>query len=197
MNISNKINNLEKLIGNTPLVEISFKYKGRELKIYSKIEHYNLTGSIKDRIAIYMIKKAYLDKRLKEKDIIVEATSGNTGISFAAIGTYLGHEVHIYMPNWLSTERIKLLESYNAKLHLVSKEDGGFLKCVSLAEDCSTNCPDVFLPGQFSNIDNTYAHYYSTGPEIYKTLKKHNLKADLFIAGVDTGGTIMGRGYWS
>ena len=194
MNISNKINNLEKLIGNTPLVEISFKYKGRELKIYSKIEHYNLTGSIKDRIAIYMLKKAYLDKRLKEKDIIVEATSGNTGISFAAIGTYLGHEVHIYMPNWLSTERIKLLESYNAKLHLVSKEDGGFLKCVSLAEDCSTNCPDVFLPGQFSNIDNTYAHYYSTGPEIYKTLKKHNLKADLFIAGVGTGGTIMGIG---
>ena len=194
MNISNKISNLEKLIGNTPLVQISFTYKGKPLKVYSKIEHYNLTGSIKDRIAIYMIKKAYSDKRLKENDIIVEATSGNTGISFAAIGAYLGHEVHIYMPDWLSTERMKLLESYNAKLHLVSKEDGGFLKCVSLAEECSKNCSDIFLPGQFSNVDNTYAHYYSTGPEIYHALKKHGLKADLFIAGVGTGGTVMGIG---
>lgn len=194
MDILDRLNTLEKLIGNTPLVEILFKYKGKTLKIYSKIEHYNLTGSIKDRIAIYMIKKAYEDKRLKKSDIIVEATSGNTGISFAAIGTYLGHEVHIYMPDWLSCERKKLLESYNAKLHLVSKEEGGFLKCISLADECSKNCSGIFLPGQFSNIDNTFAHYYSTGPEIYHALKKHNLKADLFIAGVGTGGTVMGIG---
>lgn len=194
MNLPSKIANLERLIGNTPLIEISFKYKEKYLKIYSKVEYYNLTGSIKDRIAIYMIKKAYLDKRLKENDIIVEATSGNTGISFSAIGTYLGHEVHIYMPDWLSCERKKLLESYNAKLHLVSKEDGGFLKCISLAEEYSKNSPNIFLPGQFSNKDNIYAHYYSTGPEIYSSLKKHNLKADLFIAGVGTGGTVMGIG---
>ena len=152
--ILNKISNLEKLIGNTPLIEITFKYKDRPLKIYSKIEYYNYTGSIKDRVALYIIKKAYLAGKIKEKDIVAEATSGNTGISFAAICTYLNHDVHIYMPDWLSTERIKLLESFNATLHLVSKEDGGFLKCISLIEQCSKLCSDIFLPSQFTNVDN-------------------------------------------
>ena len=114
--IFSKINNLEKLIGNTPLVEILFKYKEKHMKIYAKLEYYNLTGSIKDRVAIYMLKRAYINKKINENDLILEATSGNTGISFAAVGTYLGHDVHIYMPDWMSLERIKLLESYNAKL---------------------------------------------------------------------------------
>lgn len=190
--IFSKINNLEKLIGNTPLVEISFKYKEKKMKVYAKLEYYNLTGSIKDRIAIYMLKRAYINKKINEDDLILEATSGNTGISFAAIGSYLGHDVHIYMPDWMSSERIKLLESYNAKLHLVSKNDGGFLKCISLTEQCKDNCPNIFLPQQFSNVDNIYSHYYSTGPEIYSTLKKHHLAPSIFVAGVGTGGTIMG-----
>lgn len=190
--IFSKINNLEKLIGNTPLVEISFKYKEKKMKVYAKLEYYNLTGSIKDRIAIYMLKRAYINKKINEDDLILEATSGNTGISFAAIGNYLGHDVHIYMPDWMSSERIKLLESYNAKLHLVSKNDGGFLKCISLTEQCKDNCPNIFLPQQFSNVDNIYSHYYSTGPEIYSTLKKHHLAPSIFVAGVGTGGTIMG-----
>ena len=96
------------------------------------------------------------------------------------------------MPDWISSERIKLLESYNAKLHLVSKNDGGFLKCISLTEQCKDNCPNIFLPQQFSNVDNIYSHYYSTGPEIYSTLKKHHLAPSIFVAGVGTGGTIMG-----
>lgn len=190
--IFSKINNLEKLIGNTPLVEISFKYKEKKMKVYAKLEYYNLTGSIKDRIAIYMLKRAYINKKINEDDLILETTSGNTGISFAAIGSYLGHDVHIYMPDWMSSERIKLLESYNAKLHLVSKNDGGFLKCISLTEQCKDNCPNIFLPQQFSNVDNIYSHYYSTGPEIYSTLKKHHLAPSIFVAGVGTGGTIMG-----
>lgn len=190
--IFSKINNLEKLIGNTPLVEISFKYKEKKMKVYAKLEYYNLTGSIKDRIAIYMLKRAYINKKINEDDLILEATSGNTGISFAAIGSYLGHDVHIYMPDWMSSERIKLLESYNAKLHLVSKNDGGFLKCISLTEQCKDNCPNIFLPQQFSNVDNIYSHYYSTGPEIYSTLKNHHLAPSIFVAGVGTGGTIMG-----
>ena len=98
------------------------------------------------------------------------------------------------MPDWLSPERIKLLESYNAKLHLVSKSDGGFLKCISLTEQCKANCPNIFLPQQFSNKDNIYSHYYSTGPEIYSTLKKHHLIPSIFVAGVGTGGTITGIG---
>lgn len=190
--VFNKLNTLEKLVGNTPLVEISFKYKEKKMKVYAKLEYYNFTGSIKDRIAVYMIKKAYLNKKINEDDLILEATSGNTGISFAAIGSYLGHNVHIYMPDWMSSERIKLLESYNAKLHLVSKSDGGFLKCISLTEQCKANCPNIFLPQQFSNTDNIYTHYYSTGPEIYSTLKRHHLVPSIFVSGVGTGGTIMG-----
>ena len=191
-NILTKINNLEKLIGNTPLVEISFKYKSKKMRLFAKLESYNYTGSIKDRIAIYILRKSYINKALSDDDIILEATSGNSGISFASIGAYLGHDVHIYMPDWMSSERIKLLESYNAKLHLVSKNDGGFLKCISLTEQCKDNCPNIFLPQQFSNVDNIYSHYYSTGPEIYSTLKKHHLAPSIFVAGVGTGGTIMG-----
>lgn len=190
--IFSKINNLEKLIGNTPLIEISFKYKEKNMKIYAKLEYYNLTGSIKDRVAIYILKRAYINKKINENDLILETTSGNTGISLAAIGAYLGHNVHIYMPDWMSSERMKLLESYNAKLHLVSKNDGGFLKCISLTEQCKANCPDIFLPQQFSNNDNIYSHYYSTAPEIYSTLKRHHILASIFVAGVGTGGTIMG-----
>ena len=187
-----KINDLEDLIGHTPFIEISFRYNQKNMKIYAKLEYYNLTGSIKDRIALYMLKKAYIKKQLHDEDLILEATSGNTGISFAAIGTYLGYNVHIYMPDWMSSERIKLLESYNAKLHLVSKESGGFLKCIDLINQCKNNCPNIFLPQQFSNIDNTYSHYYSTAPEIYNTLKHHHLTPSILVAGVGTGGTIMG-----
>lgn len=190
--IFNKFNHLEKLIGNTPLIEISLKYKDKKMKIYSKLEYYNLTGSIKDRIAVYMLKQAYMNKEINEDDLILEATSGNTGISFAAVGSYLGHDVHIYMPDWMSSERKKLLESYNAKLHLVSKEDGGFLKCISLTEQCKANCSNIFLPRQFSNEDNINAHYNSTAPEIYSTLRKHHLSPSIFVAGVGTGGTVMG-----
>lgn len=193
-NILTKINNLEKLIGNTPLVEISFKYKSKKMRLFAKLESYNYTGSIKDRIAIYILRKSYITKALSDDDIILEATSGNTGISFAAIGAYLGFNVHIYMPDWMSSERIKLLESYNASVHLVSKEDGGFLKCISLINECHKNCPNIFLPGQFTNEDNIYAHYYSTGPEIYNSLKKKHLTPSIFVAGVGTGGTVMGVG---
>ena len=91
-----KLNNLEKLVGNTPLIEISFKYKEKKMKIYSKLEYYNLTGSIKDRVAVYILKKAYLNKKISKNDLILEATSGNTGISFAAVGTYLGNNVHFF-----------------------------------------------------------------------------------------------------
>ena len=187
-----KLNSLEKLIGHTPLVEISFIYKEKKMKVYAKLEYYNLTGSIKDRIALYMLKKAYINKELHDDDLILEATSGNTGISFAAIGTYLGFNVHIYMPDWMSPERIKLLESYNATVHLVSKEAGGFSKCISLTEECKANCSNIYLPQQFSNNSNSYSHYYSTAPEIYNTLKRHHLTPSILVSGVGTGGTIMG-----
>ena len=193
-NILNKIEELEKLIGNTPLIEVLCKYKGRLIKIYTKLEYYNYSGSIKDRMALYTIKNAYKNNKIKEGDIIIEATSGNTGISFASIGAYLGHPVEIYMPDWMSDERKKLLKSFGAEIHLVSKEDGGFLKCISLAEERAKSEDNIFLPSQFSNEDNPKAHYLTTAPEIYNSLNSKKLTADAFVAGVGTGGTIMGIG---
>lgn len=193
-NIFYKINNLEKLIGNTPLVEISFKYKGNKLKIYTKLEYYNYTGSIKDRMALYILKKAYENNYIKQNYTIVETTSGNTGISFAAIGSYLGNSVDIYMPDWMSLERKKLLSSFNANLILVSKKDGGFLKCLDLTQKRKLTSNKVFTPCQFSNLDNAKAHYLSTGPEIWDTMTTSNIIPTAFVAGVGTGGTIMGIG---
>lgn len=190
----NRLKNLKNLIGNTPLIQINFKYKGHNLKVFSKLEYYNYTGSIKDRVALYILQRAITNNKIHKNSSIVEATSGNTGISFAAIGTYLNYPVHIYMPDWLSSERINLLKSFNANLHLISKKDGGFKKCIQLTYDIKKQNPAVFLPQQFSNIDNVYAHYYSTAPEICSDLTKHNLKPNAFVAGVGTGGTVMGIG---
>ena len=109
-------------VGNTPLIKIKYIYNNKENYIYTKLESYNLTGSIKDRVAYYMIKEAYKSGELKEGMEIVEATSGNTGIALAAMGSYFGNPVHIFMPDWVSVERLNLMKMYNAKVTLVSKE---------------------------------------------------------------------------
>lgn len=192
--IENKFNSLKKLIGNTPLIEISFTYKGKEMKIYSKLEYYNYSGSIKDRIALYILEKAYKENILKPYDRIVEATSGNTGISFASIGSLLNHPVTIFMPDWMSTERQNLIKSFGADIKLVSKQEGGFSRCIELAKKFASSTNNVFLPSQFDNMDNIMAHYLTTGPEIYKSLSSHNLSPSAFVAGVGTGGTVMGVG---
>lgn len=192
--LDNRINNLSGMIGNTPLLEINLKYKNEERTIYAKAEHYNLTGSIKDRMALHIIKKSYELGRLKPEDTIVEATSGNTGIAFSAIGRALGHKVTIFMPDWMSQERINLMKSYGADIQLVSKEEGGFLGSISKAEELANTDENVFLPCQFSNTDNCEAHYTTTGPEIWHQLQKLNIKPDAMVAGVGTGGTIMGAG---
>lgn len=185
---------LSKLIGNTPLVEIRYIYKGKKRRIFAKAEHYNLTGSIKDRMAFHIMKKAYEEGRIKPGDWILEATSGNTGISFSAIGRFLGHRVTIFMPNWMSKERVNIMKSFGAEVRLVSREEGGFLGSIKMTEDIARENSNVFLPCQFSNRDNVEAHYTTTGPEIWKQLEKLNLVPDAVIAGVGTGGTIMGIG---
>lgn len=188
-----KLSKISGLIGNTPLVEINFKYKGQPRTVYAKAEYYNLTGSIKDRVAYYVIEKAYETGSIKPTDVICEATSGNTGISFCAVGTYMGHKVRIYMPDWMSSERINLMKAYGAEVILVSKEQGGFLGSISMTQEFAKN-GGVFLPKQFSNEDNTLAHYHTTAKEISQTLKKNGLCADIVVAGVGTGGTVMGIG---
>ncbi|HSV55991.1 MAG TPA: pyridoxal-phosphate dependent enzyme, partial [Magnetospirillaceae bacterium] len=122
-----RIDGLAHLIGNTPLLEIRFHWKNQERILYAKAENMNFTGSIKDRMAYFIIRRAYENGELKTGDRIIEATSGNTGIAFSAIGKALGHPVTIYMPDWMSDERKQLLRSLGADLVLVSKEQGGFL----------------------------------------------------------------------
>lgn len=190
----NKVEGLASYIGNTPLLEIKLEFYGKRRTVYAKAENVNMTGSIKDRMAFYILKNGYEKNNLKPGALIIEATSGNTGIAFSAIGRTLGHPVTIFMPNWMSQERINLIKSFGANIVLVSKEDGGFLGCIQRAEELAAVTENSFLPRQFSNDDNSEAHYRTTGPEIYWQLQFHGIKPNAFIAGVGTGGTIMGTG---
>ena len=191
---SKKIIALTSLIGNTPLLEIKFEYKGQKRRVFAKAENMNMTGSIKDRMAYHILSKAISKDLLKSGNTIIEATSGNTGISFSAIGRALGHPVTIFMPDWMSKERINLIKSYGATINLVSKEEGGFLGSINLANKLAKTLEGGFLPRQFSNADNTEAHYLTTAPELWWQLKYRYLKPDAFVAGVGTGGTVMGVG---
>ena len=175
---------LDKVIGNTPMVKIDFEYLGKKLTTYVKLEMFNLTGSIKDRIAYYMLKNG----NLKEGAEIVEATSGNTGISLAALGAFYNHKVHIFMPDWASVERRRMMEGYGAELTLISREDGGFSKCLEEAKKYALK-HKAFYPDQFSNENNILAHYETTGAEILRQLPE---KIGGFVSGVGTGGTLLG-----
>ena len=179
-----------KVIGNTPMIEINYEYKGRINKVYVKLEYYNLTGSIKDRVAYYIIKNAKEKGTLKNKMPLIEATSGNTGISISALGAYYKHPVYIFMPDWVSKERILLMKSFGANVILVSESEGGFIECVKRAKELA-NEKNGFLVNQFSNRDNFLAHYKTTGYEIVNQLPKD---VGAFISGVGTGGTLMGIG---
>ncbi len=187
----NRLDSIRAMVSQTPLLEIDLTYMDKPLKIYAKAEYYNLTGSIKDRVAYYILKKAIDDGLLKDGDIIAEATSGNTGIAFCAVGTYLGHKVVIYMPDWMSKERIHLMESFGAEVRLVSKEEGGFLGSIAMTEELYKK-GGVFLPKQFSNEENINTHIDDTAVEIATQLEKIGIEAGGVVAGVGTGGTIMG-----
>jgi len=151
-------------------------------------------GRLQDRMALHILRRAYETGRLRRGGLIIEATSGDTGIALSAIGRALGHPVAIFMPDWMSTERIGLISSLGADIHLVSKEQGGFLASIDLAEELAARTPGAFLPRQFANDDNCCAHEHSTGPEIATQLRGLGRPADAFVAGVGTGGTLMGVG---
>ena len=187
---------LSRLIGNTPLLAIGFRRGDFAGTVYAKCEHLNLTGSIKDRMALHILRRAREEGKLVPGGRIVEATSGNTGISFAAIGRTLGHPVTIFMPDWMSAERKQLIASYGAEIVGVSHEDGGFLGAIQLSEERAAREPGAFLPRQFSNQANVEAHARTTGPEICLQLAEAGLRPDAFAAGVGTGGTVMGVGQY-
>lgn len=177
-------------IGNTPLIKIKYQYKQKTNYIYAKLESYNLTGSIKDRTAYYIITKAKQRGTLKEGMPIIEATSGNTGISLSALGKYYHHPVYIFMPNWVSKERIQLMKSYGAQVTTFSHEQGGFKRCIQEAQKLAKRI-NGFLANQFANQDNLLAQYETTGQEIVNQVSE-----DIggFVSGVGTGGTLMGIG---
>lgn len=177
---------IDKLIGNTPIVQIRYKYKGSIRSIFAKLEYYNYSGSIKDRVALFILKESKRKGLLKENQMIVEATSGNTGISFASLGALYNHPVHIFMPKTSSVERRKLLKLYGAKIHIVN---GGFLETIKKANQFA-RINNVFRPDQFNNKINIKAHYLTTGKEILKLVP--NVKC--FVSGIGTGGTLIGVG---
>ena len=188
------LESLARMIGNTPLLAVEFEYRGDPRVVYAKCEHLNLTGSIKDRMALHILRSAYQSGELLPDERIIEATSGNTGISFAALGRALGHPVTIFMPDWMSPERKHLISSYGAQIVGVSREEGGFLGSIQMAEQMAARNEPAFLPRQFSNQANCQAHENTTGPEILLQLLEIGLAPQAFVAGVGTGGTVMGVG---
>lgn len=189
-----RVKGLRNLVGNTPMLAIDCEFRGRERRIYAKAEYLNFTGSIKDRMAAHILRCGYETGLLQPGAPIIEATSGNTGIAFSAIGRALGHPVIIFMPDWMSDERKRLIRSFGAEVRLVSLAEGGFLGSIKLSEELATATPGAFLPRQFANDENCAAHEVSTGPEIWAQIRARGLVPDAFVAGVGTGGTIMGVG---
>jgi len=152
------LESLTPLVGNTPLAAIDFTFRGSQRTLYAKLESMNFTGSVKDRMALHVLRRGYENGLLEPGGRIIEATSGNTGISFAAVGRALGHPVTIFMPDWMSSEHVNLIRSFGADIELVSKEEGGFLGSIERAEDLGQRLTGSFLPRQFSNDHNAEAH---------------------------------------
>ena len=185
---------VHRLVGRTPLLAVRCRLRGRSYRIFAKHEVFNFTGSIKDRMALHILEDAHARGVIEPGAIIAEATSGNTGISFAAIGRALGHPVRIYMPDWMSRERVLVIEALGAEIVPVSKAEGGFLGSIEQANVFAASNPGVFLPHQFESNANVEAHYRTTGPELCDQLQRMGLEPAAFVAGVGTGGTVMGVG---
>ncbi len=190
-NREDKFRALSGLIGQTPMLRINARCEAQDVTVYAKAEMYNFSGSIKDRMALSILENATRSGALKPGQRIAEATSGNAGIAMAALGTALDHPVTIFMPDWMSMERRAILASHGADVRLVSKEEGGFLGSIALAEKMGET-EGAFLPRQFSNEDNCNAHCSGTAPEIWRQVQSDGADLGGFVAGVGTGGTIMG-----
>ncbi len=182
------------MVGRTPLVELRLRWRGRPRRIFAKVESFNLTGSIKDRMAAWVLAEGWERGAWRPGHTIVEASSGNTAIALAAVGRSLGSPVRIFMPEWMSSERVQILSAFGADLVRISAAEGGFLGSIDRAARYGLEHPDVFLPDQFANQANLEAHACTTGPEIVEQLDRIGLRPEIFVAGVGTGGTVMGVG---
>ena len=194
MEVRARLAAVHRLVGRTPLIAVRCRFRGREVRIFAKHEVTNFTGSIKDRMALHILEDAYARGGIEPGHIIAEATSGNTGISFSAIGRALGHAVRIYMPDWMSQERVLVIRGLGAEIVPVSGDKGGFVGSIEQADAFAASRDDVFLPHQFESNANVEAHYRTTGPELLDQLARVGLEPHAFVAGVGTGGTVMGVG---
>lgn len=190
--MSNIYTSADQLIGRTPLLELTHieKAYGLKAKILAKLEYFNPAGSVKDRVAKEMLDEAERSGKLKPNSVIIEPTSGNTGIGLAAVAAARGYRIIIVMPETMSVERRQLMKAYGAEL-VLSEGSKGMTGAIEKADELAREIPDSFIPGQFVNPANPKAHRESTGPEIYEDTDG---KVDIFVAGVGTGGTITGVG---
>ncbi len=192
--MSNIYTSADQLIGKTPLLELTHIEKKHDLKakLLAKLEYFNPAGSVKDRIAKAMIDDAEAKGLLKEGSVIIEPTSGNTGIGLASVAAARGYRIIIVMPETMSVERRQLMKAYGAEL-VLTEGSKGMKGAIAKADELAKEIPNSFVPGQFVNAANPKAHYATTGPEIYADTDG---KVDIFVAGVGTGGTITGVGQY-
>ena len=192
--MSNIYTSADQLIGKTPLLELTHIEKKYDLKakVLAKLEYFNPAGSVKDRIAKAMIDDAEAKGLLKEGSVIIEPTSGNTGIGLASVAAARGYRIIIVMPETMSVERRQLMKAYGAEL-VLTEGSKGMKGAIAKADELAKEIPNSFVPGQFVNAANPKAHYATTGPEIYADTDG---KVDIFVAGVGTGGTITGVGQY-